>query len=91
METKKAERIDFRVTAEEKELFLRALALSGERTLSAFLIRVLKEKATEIVVEHKRILDSERDRKLFFDAIYADNEPNELLSAAAERYKSVFK
>lgn len=34
---------------------------------------------------------SERDRQVFFDAVFSDKKPNQSLVEAAERYKAVFK
>lgn len=83
----KKERIDIRVTPEEKEIFLKAQKLSGERTFSAFVTHIVKAKSFEIIEENERILASERDRKTFFDAIFADQEPNQALKDAAKKYK----
>jgi len=85
----KNERIDIRVTPEEKKIFLSALRLSGDRSLSAFVTRIVKTKAFEIIEENERILSSERDRKIFFDAIFADMEPNQTLKDAAKKFKSL--
>jgi uncharacterized protein (DUF1778 family) len=84
----KQERIDIRVTPEEKSLFLQAQQISGEKSFSSFLIRILKNKSHEIIEENQRILASERDRNLFFDAIFAKQAPNEVLQEAARRFKS---
>lgn len=83
------ERIDIRVTSEEKKIFLRARKLSGDRSLSAFVTRIVKTKAFEIIEKNERILSGERDRKIFFDAIFADLEPNQALKDAAKKFKSL--
>jgi uncharacterized protein (DUF1778 family) len=90
METKsiKNERIDIRVTPEEKDMFLKAQKISGDRTFSGFITRIIKNKSIEIIEEQQRILASERDRKVFFDALFSDEEPNQRLKEAAERFKS---
>ncbi|HEC44546.1 MAG TPA: DUF1778 domain-containing protein [Bacteroides sp.] len=87
-QSEKNERIDIRVTAEEKRIFLRARKLSGDRSLSAFVTRIVKTKAFEIIEDNKRILSSERDRNIFFDAIFADLDPNQALKDAAKEYNS---
>ncbi|HAR20835.1 MAG TPA: DUF1778 domain-containing protein [Cytophagales bacterium] len=84
----KNERIDIRVTPEEKRMFLQAHKISGDRTFSGFVTRVIKTKSAEIIEENKKILASERDRKIFFDAIFSDQEPNQALKDAAKKYKS---
>ena len=86
---KKSERIDLRITLTDKELFKKAQLLSGDASLSSFLVRILKQKTQEIVAEKKNIIVSERDRKVFFDAVFSDIEPNDKLKKAAERYKAI--
>ena len=91
METpsKKSERIDLRITLADKELFKKAQLLSGDSSLSSFLVRILKQKTQEIVADKESIIVSERDRKTFFDAVFGDSEPNDKLKKAAERYKAI--
>ena len=91
METpsKKSERIDLRITQTDKELFKKAQHLSGDTSLSSFLLRILKQKTQEIVAKKESIIASERDRKVFFDAVFGEIEPNDKLKKAAERYKGI--
>ena len=84
----KNERIDLRITPEEKELFLKAQKISGDKTFSAFVTRIVKTKAEEIIEENKKVLASERDRKIFFDAIFSEQKPNQALKDAAKKFKS---
>ncbi len=88
-QTIRNERIDIRITLEEKKVFLRALKLSGDRSLSAFVTRILKAKAVEIIDENEQILSSKRDRMIFFDAIFNEMEPNNALKVAAKKFKSL--
>ena len=91
METpsKKSERIDLRITLADKELFKKAQLLSGDSSLSSFLVRILKQKTQEIVADKESIIVSERDRKTFFDAVFGDSEPSDKLKKATERYKAI--
>lgn len=92
METKTLNaRLDTRVSEEQKELFELATVLGGFRTLTEFVVSTLQEKAKIIVEEHKAILASERDRKIFFDALINPPKPNDSLKAAAKRYKKATK
>lgn len=84
----KDERIELRVSSKDKKIFKRAQKLSGDKSFSSFIVRIIKEQAEEIVAKHDRILATEKDRKLFFDAVFANNEPNQNLVEAAKRYKS---
>ena len=85
----KNERIDIRVTPEEKKMFLQAHRISGDRTFSGFITRIIKTKSVEIIEESKKILASERDRKIFFDTIFSEQEPNQALKDAARKFKSL--
>ena len=86
--SRKEERIDIRVSHEEKQLFLKAQQISGDRTFSGFITRIIKAKSAEIVEESARILSSQRDRELFFNSIFSEQEPNQLLKDAVLRFKS---
>lgn len=88
---KKDERIEFRVSPEDKEIFLRAQKLSGDKTFSSFVTRIVRAEATNIIEQKERILASEGDKEIFFKAIFSDAEPNKTLSDAAEKYKSTQK
>lgn len=84
----KDERIELRVTSAEKEMFIKAQKLSGDKSFSSFIVRVVKQQAEEIVAKNDRILATEKDRRVFFDAVFADSKPNQNLIEAAKRYKS---
>lgn len=84
----KNERIELRVSAEDKALFQRAQRLSGDRSFSSFVVRVLKTHAREIISENERILATEKDRQIFFDAVFGTTKPNQTLLAAVAKYKS---
>ncbi|GAB4257004.1 MAG: DUF1778 domain-containing protein [Vicingaceae bacterium] len=84
----KDERIEIRVSARDKEIFKRAQIISGDKTFSSFIIRIVRKHAKEILLDQEKILASERDRKIFFDAIFSDIKPNKTLIAAAKKYKS---
>lgn len=82
------ERIEIRISNDDKNIFKRAQKLSGDKTFSSFLVRVLRSYSQNIISEHERILTSQRDREIFFDAVFSDLQPNEKLTAAANRYKT---
>lgn len=91
METirRKNERIDIRVTPEEKRIFLKAHKMSSDKTFSSFITRIVKAKSFEIIEKSERILAGERDKKIFFDAIFSDQEPNQTLKDAAKKFNSL--
>ena len=84
----KQERIDIRLSNLDKEMFKRAQRLSGDKSVSSFIMRVVKEQAEQIVEKIERIIASEKDRKIFFEAVFTDNAPNQNLLDAATRYKN---
>lgn len=84
--TNKNERLDLRVSAKEKVLFRAAQQLSGDSSISSFIVRIVKEQAEQIVAKSEQILASERDRKIFFDAVFGASAPNQNLKNAADRF-----
>lgn len=84
----KDERIEIRVSSHDKRIFKKAQKLSGDKSFSSFIVRVVKKQAEEIVAKNDRIIASERDREIFFEAVFGDKKPNSNLIKAAKRYKS---
>lgn len=89
METQKNkdERIEIRISPYDKRIFQKAQKLSGDKSFSSFIIRVVKEQAEEIVAKNDRIIASERDREIFFNAVFGESEPNPNLVEAAKKFK----
>ena len=83
----KNKRIELRLSEAEKEIFQKAQELSGDKSFSSFVVRIVKKEAEEIVAKHNKVLASERDRELFFTAVFADLEPNQNLREAAQKHK----
>lgn len=84
----KDERIEIRISAADKQVFLKAQKMSGDKSFSSFLVRIVKEKATEIIAKNEVIIASEQDREKFFEAVFSSQKPNKRLIEAAKRYKS---
>jgi uncharacterized protein (DUF1778 family) len=89
MPTPTTSRFDIRLPQDQKELFERAAACGGFRSLTEFVVYASKEKANQIIDKHNSILSSERDKEVFFDAIMNPPEPSERLKNAAFSYKKV--
>jgi uncharacterized protein (DUF1778 family) len=87
-QVQKKERIELRVSAEDKKFFKRAQELSGDKSFSSFIVRTVKEKSEDIISRYDRIIATEKDRQVFFEAIFSDSTPNQNLIEAAKRYKS---
>lgn len=84
----KDERIELRVSSTDKRIFKRAQKLSGDKSFSSFIVRIVKKQAEEIVSKNDRIIATEEDRQVFFDAVFGNNKPNQNLIEAAKRFKS---
>jgi len=86
MSTARAARFDTRLSFEEKDLFERAAELGGYRNLSDFIISASIKEADKIIESNERIIASNRDKKIFFDALINPAEPNENLISAKNEY-----
>ncbi|MCX2680631.1 DUF1778 domain-containing protein [Galbibacter sp. EGI 63066] len=84
----KDERIELRVSSKDKRIFKRAQKLSGDKSFSSFIVRIVKKHAEEIVSKNDRIIATEKDRQVFFDAVFGNSKPNQNLVEAAKKYKS---
>jgi uncharacterized protein (DUF1778 family) len=83
------ERLEARVTPEQKALFQRAADLTG-RSLTDFIVSSAQIAAEEAIERHHVINLSVRDSLIFAEAILNSAEPNENLRAAAQRYRELF-
>jgi uncharacterized protein (DUF1778 family) len=81
-------RFDTRLPQEVKELLERAAQIRGFRSLSEFIVHYSTEAAHAILDKHSQVLASEKDRRVFFDALMQPPAPNAALVKAAKRYKA---
>ncbi len=88
-EISRASRFEARITEAQKALFQRAAALGGHRTLTDFVINSAQEKAEVIVRDSEILRLSEKDRKIFVEALLRPSAPNKKLRQAATRYKKL--
>jgi uncharacterized protein (DUF1778 family) len=84
----KDERIEIRISSHDKRILQKAQKLSGDKSFSSFIVRIIKKQAEEIVTKNDRIIASETDREKFFDAVFGESHPNQNLVEAAKKYKS---
>ena len=82
-------RLDFRLDSEAKRVIEQAAALSGQ-TIKQFAVSTLLQSAEEVLERRRTIHLSNRDRDLFLALLDADEEPNQALREAAERFKRDF-
>lgn len=83
-------RFDTRLTQEQKTSFERAARLGGFRSLTDFVVLTVQKRAKEIILESERVLASQKDSEIFFNAITDPGKPNQRLTEAAEEYKALF-
>jgi uncharacterized protein (DUF1778 family) len=79
------ERLEARISRDQKALFQRAAALQG-RTLTDFVIASVHDAAVRVVEEAQTIRLSAEDSRVFAEALLNPREPNARLKATARRY-----
>ena len=81
----RAERLEARISPDQKALFQRAAALQG-RSLTDFVVSSVQEAAARTIEEMEIIRLTARDSRVFAEALLHPRAPNEKLRAAARRY-----
>lgn len=84
----RAERLDARVTREEKEMIETAASLRGT-SASDFVRMATREAALKTIREHEVLTLNEEEKRIFVEALLNPPKPNAKLVAAARRYKEV--
>ena len=82
----KGERLEARLTSEQKELLQRAAQLEGT-TLTDFVVRSAQEQARRVIEEHTLIKLSLEDSQAFARALLNPSKPNARMMAVAIEYK----
>ena len=82
----RAERLETRVTAEQKNLIERAAALQG-RTLTDFVLTSLQDAARRAIEERQRLELSVRGSEAFVDALLNPKPVNDRLRETVRRYR----
>ena len=82
----KKERLEARITTDQKTLFLRAATLTG-RSLTDFVVASAQEKAISTVREYDAMTLSAHDTAAFVSALLNPPAPGSQLRKAARRYK----
>lgn len=83
---KRDERLDARLTREEKELVEMAANLRGTSS-SDFVRMAIKEAALNTIRDHEQFTLAEKSRKIFVEALLNPPKPNQRLKAAARRFR----
>jgi len=82
----RAERLETRVTAEQKSLIERAAALQG-RTVTDFVLTSVQDAARRAIEEHHHLALSMRDSEAFVDALLNPQPVNDRLRETVRRYR----
>ena len=82
----RGERLEARVTADQKSLIEHAAALQG-RTLTDFVLTSVQEAARRAIEEHQRLDLSVRDSRAFVDALINPQPVNDRLRETVRRYR----
>ena len=82
-------RFDTRLPKEQKVFLERAATLGGYRNLTDFILMTAQKKAQEIISDRERVLASQKDSEIFFDAITNPDKPNNKLIEATAELKAI--
>ncbi len=82
----RAERLEARVTAEQKSLIERAAALQG-RSVTDFVLTSVQDAARRTIEEHSQLTLSVRDSEAFVDALLNPTPVNDRLRDTVRRYR----
>jgi uncharacterized protein (DUF1778 family) len=82
----RAQRLETRVTAEQKSLIEHAAALQG-RTVTDFVLTSVQDAARRAIAEHQQLELSVRDSQAFVDALLNPKPINDRLRDTVRRYR----
>ncbi|MGH7103012.1 MAG: DUF1778 domain-containing protein [Acetobacteraceae bacterium] len=82
----RAERLEARVSSEQKRLIERAAALQG-RTVTDFVLTSVQDAARRAIEEHNQLALSVRDSETFVDALLNPGRVNDRLRDTVRRYR----
>jgi uncharacterized protein (DUF1778 family) len=82
----KRDRMHLRLDAKSKRLLERAASYE-ETSISDFVLANAVRAAERVIQAHERVTLTAADWDVFYDALVNPPEPNEILKAAARRYR----
>lgn len=85
------DRIDVRISKQQKELIKHASVLRGFKSLSEFVIFCITNESNNIIKEHDIVLKTVEDKKLFVDAILNPPKANDKLKRAHMNHSKFIK
>ncbi len=83
---RKAERLEARVTSEQKKLIARAAALRGS-SVTEFVVASAQQAAADAIKDFELLILHDEARDVFVNAVLHPPAPNEAARKAAQRYK----
>lgn len=84
MSALKKQRIDLRLTEDDKKMIEEAAAMTNQ-SISQFMVSTASERAAEVIDQHRRLVLSEASWNMVMDAISNPPAPNDRLKRAAKR------
>lgn len=88
MSALKKQRIDLRLTDDDKSIIEEAAAMSNQ-SITQFMVSSASERAVKVIEQHRRLVLNEESWNLVMDAISNPLAPNDKLKRAADRLKSM--
>lgn len=85
-ERTRSERLEARVTSEQKDLIERAAAIQG-RSVTDFVVSTVQDAAQKAIEDHQRIKLTLRESEAFVEALLNPPEPNDHLRESVRRYR----
>ena len=85
---RRAERLEARVTAEQKALIEHAASLQG-RSITDFVLTSVQDAARRAIQEHQVMTLTVEDSRAFVKALLDPPPPNERLKETVRRYRNV--
>jgi uncharacterized protein (DUF1778 family) len=82
----RAQRLEARVTADQKMLIEHAAALEG-RTVTDFVLSSVQDAARRAIEEHQRVYLSVQDSRAFVEAMLNPKPVNDRLRETVRRYR----
>jgi len=88
--SRRSERLEARVTSEQKKIIARAAALRGS-SVTEFVVASAQQAATEVIQDSELLTLDGQARDVFVRAILNPPAPSKAARAAAKRYRLLLK
>ena len=88
MSAVKKQRIDLRLTDDDKSMIEEAAAISNQ-SVSQFMLNSASQRAAEVIEQHRRVILNEESWTRVMDALSTPPAPGEKLKRAAKRLQGM--